>query len=182
MAFRFHRRIRIMPGVTINLGKRGISTSIGPRGAKITIGSKGVRSTVGIPGTGISYTKYRSYKTAAGGKSFISVCPYCGHHMRKFWTNCPNCGADLLHEPEPLPQPATLRCPKCGSVWVDNGQIHFCPNCGAPIERPATSPSPAVSDATTPKQESGFEIFGITMKTILLLVGIMGFVIIMCSL
>lgn len=23
MAFRFHRRIRIMPGVTINLGKRG---------------------------------------------------------------------------------------------------------------------------------------------------------------
>ena len=71
-----------MPGVTVNLGKRGISTSIGPRGARITIGSKGVRSTVGIPGTGISYTKYKSYKTAAGGKPFISVCPYCGNAIK----------------------------------------------------------------------------------------------------
>lgn len=62
MGLRFNLRLKILPGVSINLGKRGISTSIGPRGAKVTIGSKGVRSTVGIPGTGVSYTKYRSYR------------------------------------------------------------------------------------------------------------------------
>lgn len=62
MGLRFNLRLKILPGVSINLGKRGISTSIGPRGAKVTIGSKGVRSTVGIPGTGVSYTKCRSYR------------------------------------------------------------------------------------------------------------------------
>jgi hypothetical protein len=56
MAFRFRRRIKIAPGLNINLGKRGASLSIGGRGATLNIGKKGVRSTVGIPGTGISYT------------------------------------------------------------------------------------------------------------------------------
>lgn len=56
MGFRFQRRIKIMPGVTLNVGKRGVSTSIGRRGAHITFGQNGVRTTVGIPGTGISYT------------------------------------------------------------------------------------------------------------------------------
>lgn len=56
MGFRFQRRIKIMPGGTLNVGKRGVSTSIGRRGAHITFGQNGVRTTVGIPGTGISYT------------------------------------------------------------------------------------------------------------------------------
>ena len=33
MGFRFQRRIKIMPGVTLNVGKRGVSTSFGRRGA-----------------------------------------------------------------------------------------------------------------------------------------------------
>lgn len=57
MGFRFHKRIRILPGVHLNLSKSGLSLSVGPRGAKMTIGSSGVRGTVGIPGTGLSYTK-----------------------------------------------------------------------------------------------------------------------------
>ena len=57
MAFRFFRRIKILPGVSINLGKRGASVSVGPRGAKVTIGSKGVKTSVGLPGTGIRYEK-----------------------------------------------------------------------------------------------------------------------------
>lgn len=56
MGFRFQRRIKIIPGVTLNVGKRGVSTSIGRRGAHITFGQNGVRTTAGIPGTGISYT------------------------------------------------------------------------------------------------------------------------------
>ena len=57
MGFRFYRRIRIAPGVSLNLGKRGASVSVGPRGAKMTFGSNGVRSSVGIPGTGMRYEK-----------------------------------------------------------------------------------------------------------------------------
>ena len=77
MGFRFFRRIRIAPGVSINLGKRGASVSVGPRGAKMTFGSRGVKSSVGIPGTGIRYeTPYsRSSRTATnnggGGGSFL---------------------------------------------------------------------------------------------------------------
>jgi len=59
MSFRFWRRIRIAPGVTLNLSKSGGSLSFGPRGAKFTIGPRGKRATVGIPGTGLFYTTTR---------------------------------------------------------------------------------------------------------------------------
>ena len=58
MAWRFQKRIRILPGVSLNLSKGGISTSIGPRGAKVNIGKKGVRATTSIPGTGLSFTDW----------------------------------------------------------------------------------------------------------------------------
>jgi tetratricopeptide (TPR) repeat protein len=57
MSFRFWRRVRLAPGITLNLSKTGMSMSFGPRGAKYTIGSRGRRATVGIPGTGLFYTK-----------------------------------------------------------------------------------------------------------------------------
>jgi len=57
MAFRFFRRIRLAPGLTLNLTKRGGSLSVGPRGAKLTAGTSGVRRTVGLPGTGLWYTE-----------------------------------------------------------------------------------------------------------------------------
>jgi Protein of unknown function (DUF4236) len=52
MSFRFRRSIKILPGIRLNFGKRGISTSIGVRGAHITLGRAGTGTTVGIPGTG----------------------------------------------------------------------------------------------------------------------------------
>lgn len=55
MGFRFSRRISIMPGVRINLGKRGASLSVGGRGASVTMGRNGVHGNVGLPGTGLSY-------------------------------------------------------------------------------------------------------------------------------
>jgi hypothetical protein len=54
---RFWRRVRIAPGVTLNLGKSGTSVSLGPRGARTTIGHGRVRQTVGLPGTGLFYTR-----------------------------------------------------------------------------------------------------------------------------
>lgn len=57
MGFRFFRRIKIAPGLFLNLSKSGISTSVGPRGAKLTLSKKGIRRTIGIPGTGLYHTK-----------------------------------------------------------------------------------------------------------------------------
>ena len=62
MSARFFKRIRIIPGVTLNISKRGLSVSLGPRGAKITANKSGIRKTVGIPGTGLSSTSFKKYK------------------------------------------------------------------------------------------------------------------------
>jgi hypothetical protein len=56
MGFRFHRSIKLLPGVRLNFGKRGISASIGVRGAHVTYGPSGTRTSIGLPGTGLSYT------------------------------------------------------------------------------------------------------------------------------
>ena len=56
MAFRFWRRVRLAPGVTLNLSKSTASLSFGPRDAKYTISPRGNRATAGIPGTGLFYT------------------------------------------------------------------------------------------------------------------------------
>jgi hypothetical protein len=55
MGFRFFRRIKIAPGLRMNLSRSGVSASVGRRGAWFTIGPRGTRETVGIPGTGLSY-------------------------------------------------------------------------------------------------------------------------------
>ena len=65
MGFRFQKRIKILPGISINLGTRGASVSVGPRGAKTTISSRGIKHSYGIPGTGIRYeTPYRKWGRA----------------------------------------------------------------------------------------------------------------------
>ena len=76
MSFRFWKRIKIGPGVTLNLSKSGGSLSFGPRGAKFTIGPRGKRATVGIPGTGLFYTStFPSKKQTKRGKRNSSDHP-----------------------------------------------------------------------------------------------------------
>lgn len=53
MGVRFRRRIRLAPGVHLNMSGSGISWSIGPRGASVTFGSRGTYLNTGIPGTGL---------------------------------------------------------------------------------------------------------------------------------
>lgn len=56
MPIRFQRRIRILPGLTLNVGKTGVSLSAGVRGAHITFGpGRDTRTSIGIPGTGLSW-------------------------------------------------------------------------------------------------------------------------------
>ena len=73
MAFRFWRRIKVAPGVTLNLSKSGGSLSFGPRGAKFTAGSRGRRATVGIPGTGLFYTQALPGKGSGGRRTHSSA-------------------------------------------------------------------------------------------------------------
>jgi hypothetical protein len=54
MSFRFHKRIKIAPGIHMNLSKGWPSLSIGGRGATINLARHGSRATLGIPGTGMS--------------------------------------------------------------------------------------------------------------------------------
>jgi Protein of unknown function (DUF4236) len=56
MGFRFHRSIKLLPGIRPIFGKRGVSTSIGVLGAHVTFGRTGTRTTVGLPGSGLSFT------------------------------------------------------------------------------------------------------------------------------
>lgn len=62
MGFRLQRRIKVLPGLTINVSKSGVSTSIGVTGARITYGHGKKRVTTGIPGTGISHTSISNLK------------------------------------------------------------------------------------------------------------------------
>lgn len=69
MGFRFQKRISILPGISLNLGKRGASVSVGPRGCKTTFSSRGVKNSYGIPGTGIRYeTPYRKWGKGASAR------------------------------------------------------------------------------------------------------------------
>ena len=70
MAWNFRKRIKIAPGVHLNLSKSGLSTSIGPKGAKITFGKKGTYLNKGIPATGL----YSREKLSGGNKSSNSGC------------------------------------------------------------------------------------------------------------
>lgn len=96
MGFRFSKRVKILPGVSLNFSKSGVSTSIGPRGAKVTIGHGKVRETVGIPGTGISYT---------------SVTPTSSHHS--------SAGTSVV----PVESAAQLPAEPTESGWVTAGRI-----------------------------------------------------------
>jgi len=72
MSLRFFRRVRLAPGVTLNLSKSGASLSFGPRGTKLTLGARGKRATVGLPGTGLFYTR-RLDRAGGGGRRARAV-------------------------------------------------------------------------------------------------------------
>ncbi|MBF6569116.1 MAG: DUF4236 domain-containing protein [Candidatus Binataceae bacterium] len=61
--FRFYRRMKIFPGLSLNLSKSGPSVTVGMRGAHMTFGRTGIRRTIGVPGTGIYYTSHTGSHT-----------------------------------------------------------------------------------------------------------------------
>jgi hypothetical protein len=55
VSWRFQKRRKLLPGVTLNLGKRGAGVSAGPRGAKVSVGRRGLGVTLSLLGTGLAY-------------------------------------------------------------------------------------------------------------------------------
>lgn len=70
MAWNFRRRIKLLPGVHLNLSKKGVSTTFGVRGASITTGKNGTYLNTSIPGTGI----YKRQKI--GSNNSNNTIPY----------------------------------------------------------------------------------------------------------
>ena len=56
---RFQRRIRVLPGVHINLSLSGIGVWVGPRGLHAGVTARGQRCvSARLPGTGLSVRQY----------------------------------------------------------------------------------------------------------------------------
>jgi len=61
MPFTFRKRIKIMPGLYLNLGKRGASVTVKAGPVSHTRGSTGTRTSVNIPGP-FGYTRRTAKK------------------------------------------------------------------------------------------------------------------------
>ena len=69
MVWSFRKRIKVIPGVYINLSKSGISANAGVRGASLTFRPDGVYRNLGIPGTGLySREKLGNYGAESPGQ------------------------------------------------------------------------------------------------------------------
>jgi hypothetical protein len=70
MAWSYRRRIKIIPGVHLNLSKKGISTAIGVKGTNLNFGPSGVSVNTGIPMPGI-YNRQKHSDTPAQNKPSV---------------------------------------------------------------------------------------------------------------
>ncbi len=73
MGFRFRKSISLLPGVRLNLSKRGGSVSLGEKGSTVNFGASGERTTFGLPGSGLSYSRYTPYGKRGGAKGWLWV-------------------------------------------------------------------------------------------------------------
>jgi hypothetical protein len=55
MAWRFQKRKRLLPGLNLNLSRRGGSLSAGRRGARVSAGTSGLGASLALLGTGLAY-------------------------------------------------------------------------------------------------------------------------------
>jgi hypothetical protein len=69
MAIRFHRSLKLLPGVRLNIGRSGIGISAGVRGLRAGVDTRGKAYTsAGIPGTGLSVRNYAKQSAPQAGQ------------------------------------------------------------------------------------------------------------------
>ena len=77
MGFKFRKRIKIAPGVNLNVGKKSASVSVGGKGFTKTYSTSGRKTTtVGIPGTGFSYSTSTSTKKNPDARNASEIQSY----------------------------------------------------------------------------------------------------------
>jgi hypothetical protein len=121
---RFWRRVRVAPGLSVNLSRSGPSVSFGPRGAKLTVGRRGIRRTVGVPGTGVSATNQQSWaslRSNGDDEPGLRASP-----LRQAPTMQPIAANHVSARPDLEP------CGFCGGEVSADG---LCRMCGQPVER-----------------------------------------------
>ena len=70
MAWRFQKRIKLAPGIRLNISKRSMSLTGGIKGASVNIGKDGKHLNLGAPGTGFSTrTRLDAPKNKSAGQS-----------------------------------------------------------------------------------------------------------------
>lgn len=75
MAWSFRKRIKIVPGVTLNLNKGMPSVSVGSSPASVNIG-RNARATASIPGSGLSASKRLTRGRKSGGNVFEKIVKF----------------------------------------------------------------------------------------------------------
>lgn len=80
MGIRFRKRIKILPGFSLNISKRGIrSASIGGKGLTVNVAAKkGAKVTASIPGTGISHSTSLGSRAKGQGEKNGQKSPESG--------------------------------------------------------------------------------------------------------
>lgn len=67
MSWRFQKRVKILPDVTLNLNRHGRFDLGGREGARMTFVDGRRRTTIGIPGTRLSQTQIDSWTAQSNG-------------------------------------------------------------------------------------------------------------------
>lgn len=81
--FRFSKRIKIAPGIRLNVNKRSTSLTFGGKGLHYTVGTKGTRASAGIPGTGLSYTRQQRWGGTARRTPSASAIQRQNEHAQR---------------------------------------------------------------------------------------------------
>ncbi|MEJ7623746.1 MAG: DUF4236 domain-containing protein [Pyrinomonadaceae bacterium] len=90
MGWRFRKSFKILPGVNINIGKKGItSASIGRGGLFSTnVSKKGIKHSISAPGTGLSYQTKPTSLFGSGESSQAAALPAAAYE--RYW-ECFDC-------------------------------------------------------------------------------------------
>jgi hypothetical protein len=96
---RFQKRLKLLPGLKINLSKSGASATVGTKGAGVNIGRDGITTNAGIPGTGLSYRQKLSAKNKS---AWIGVLALAAGLAFAAWQNADKIAA-WLSPPEAAP-------------------------------------------------------------------------------
>ena len=72
MGFRYHKSVKILPGMRLNFSKSGTSLSVGGHGFTTNFGHGKRTTTIGIPGTGLSYRTTKTVKKKVSSANRIA--------------------------------------------------------------------------------------------------------------